>query len=569
MKKILFYLASILVFSSCGIFDFFTESVTSTATKKAITLSIDNNSNSAYEAYAIFTNEEYYSYAGQIKITSNNINSSLNNYMANYNINTLGNDDIIKHPVFYNNGKLIREKSIENTISYNIRASITNTSYTEGSKEEFYALYAGTGDYYKENNELNKKQATLKKQVNNIEVKVENNNSSTRTLNIWVADDVWETVVTQEMIDALADKFLKTGFDNDIYDWVTNIYGDEWFEGNDEYTNTIDGNKEINILIYNINEGNNSNGSYLGFFDSTHNFINNENNKYSNEKIMFFIDSGNLAKKDENSNWDITYVDKEGKGPAIILSTLAHEFTHMIIFYQKYYNQDINIDSWINEMCAMTTEDILANKLGINNPINIRQDEFSLYSNSYPVNEWTNSTLHYANKYFFGAFLLRNFGVGIFHDIATNEYNGITAIEKALEKNGYNIKFEELLKYWGEAILTSDKYELDYVYSSKDLSYNGITYRVAPINVVDNKNYKNIIFYGLDDSSAPDLDLGANIYYKLTPYSIVSDSEWDITIPSGVGINIIIKDSLGNFKTKEYFEAEAIKNNNNFILEIK
>ena len=30
------------------------------------------------------------------------------------------------------------------------------------------------------------------------------------------------------MVDAMGEQFLKAGEDNDIYDWVTGIYGDPW-----------------------------------------------------------------------------------------------------------------------------------------------------------------------------------------------------------------------------------------------------------------------------------------------------------------------------------------------------
>jgi len=71
--------------------------------------------------------------------------------------------------------------------------------------------------------------ATLKKVVSNISTA-----NGDKTLNIWVSDDSFGAgcslakCVTQEMVDALADEFLKVGSDNDIYDWVTNIYGEEW-----------------------------------------------------------------------------------------------------------------------------------------------------------------------------------------------------------------------------------------------------------------------------------------------------------------------------------------------------
>jgi len=87
-------------------------------------------------------------------------------------------------------------------------------------------------------------------------------------LNVWVSDDSFDgpgctkaRCVTQTMVDALADQFLKTGSDNDIYDWVTNIYGEEW--GSDaqvKYSNLIAANSEITILLTDIDNDNSPNG---------------------------------------------------------------------------------------------------------------------------------------------------------------------------------------------------------------------------------------------------------------------------------------------------------------------
>ncbi len=51
---------------------------------------------------------------------------------------------------------------------------------------------------------------------------------------IWVADNCWEetgnkaNLVDKKMVDSIAEKFLKEDSDNDIYDWVTAIYGQPW-----------------------------------------------------------------------------------------------------------------------------------------------------------------------------------------------------------------------------------------------------------------------------------------------------------------------------------------------------
>ncbi len=90
--------------------------------------------------------------------------------------------------------------------------------------------------------------ATVKKIISNITTSV-----GSKTLNIWVSDNSFDngsgctksTCVTQKMVDALADTFLKTDSDNDVYDWVTNIYGEEWDVDLNGYTGFISANNEI------------------------------------------------------------------------------------------------------------------------------------------------------------------------------------------------------------------------------------------------------------------------------------------------------------------------------------
>ncbi len=52
---------------------------------------------------------------------------------------------------------------------------------------------------------------------------------------LWIADQEWEATcasrghcVSQEMVDAVAERFLRPGANNDIYDWVTAIFGAPW-----------------------------------------------------------------------------------------------------------------------------------------------------------------------------------------------------------------------------------------------------------------------------------------------------------------------------------------------------
>ena len=87
----------------------------------------------------------------------------------------------------------------------------------------------------------------------------------TVTLGVWVADENWEGIcdttlglnppvcLTQEMVDAVADKFLRPGTNNDIYDWVSTAFGDPWgphaLEG---FLIPAEAAEEIHILLLEI-----------------------------------------------------------------------------------------------------------------------------------------------------------------------------------------------------------------------------------------------------------------------------------------------------------------------------
>ncbi len=132
------------------------------------------------------------------------------------------------------------------------------------------------------------------------------------------------------MVDILADKFLRSGSNNDIYDWETNIFGEEWgVEASQKQTNLIGETNEIVILLTDIDSDDNSRNGTIGYFWPKDTFNDIEG---SNREIMFYVDAVMFSSKDNKDFWSI-----ESKMPMETVSTLAHEFQHMISFYQKSY----------------------------------------------------------------------------------------------------------------------------------------------------------------------------------------------------------------------------------------
>ncbi|MCX7680167.1 MAG: peptidase M30 [Spirochaetes bacterium] len=328
------------------------------------------------------------------------------------------------------------------------------------------------------------------------------------TVNIWVADNCWKTTcqkkycVTQDMVNALANKFIQEGLNNDIYEWATAIFGVEWESmANQKYSNLISDTDEITILLFDIENDNSPTGGIVGFFYSRDNFFKESSDpilKFSNERLMFYLDAVMFA--NGGTPWNIT-----NKWPSEIVSTLAHEFQHMIHFYQKTVLRTNGqpSETWIDELCSLVTEDILAYYMQVDGPRGVnystatagnpynqngRLPEYNYY-NDISLIEWYNSTPNYAIAYAFGAYLARNFGgARLLREIVQNSYTNYRAIEYALAQGGYSTDFATALRQWAAANLISDSTtnSSGYQYNKGDWftsSLSGIEYKLGSINL--------------------------------------------------------------------------------------
>lgn len=302
--------------------------------------------------------------------------------------------------------------------------------------------------------------------------------SGKKTLIIWVQDDSFGSdslsscakndgtttqinCVTNSMVTALADKFLRAGGSNDTYDWVTNIYGKEW--DNTNFSNLIENDNTINILLTDINEDR-SLGGVIGFFYSKDNFKK-EAVPGSNERLMFYIDSIMLAS------------DGEGFGywTKVIYATLAHEFTHMIEYYQKDILKNKTNDTWLSEMTAEATEYLTSYEVQHSSPRGIAYDEgsagnpsnnrdrypdFNRYNNTFSLSSFNNNIQDYSKVSAFGAFLVNNYGgPQVLRDIMQSDKVDENAVIEAVNNfnNTSTTTFGDILRDWGIAVLLSDK----------------------------------------------------------------------------------------------------------------
>ena len=318
---------------------------------------------------------------------------------------------------------------------------------------------------------------------------------------VWVADQEWAATcasrgecVTQEMVDAVADRFLRPGGNNDIYDWVTDIFGAPWGPhevlGRDGQPLLLpaEAADEIHILMYDIDRDGVA-PSTAGYVWSGNNFLRQPDHpvyQFSLERLILFMDSPLLALSESD-----------------FLATLAHEFQHVIHFYQKLVLRDAISESWLNEQASEVAEDLIADKLMIPGPRGVAHDDptagepenqrgrlnvYNLYNDS-QVTAWDGSGVNYSLNYAFGAYLARNYGgAALYRDIVQSDRAGVGAIEAAVSAQGHDESFLDLLVNWGAATLLSDNTAApaphQYNTGTWRTSYTGgLEYRLGSINL--------------------------------------------------------------------------------------
>jgi len=380
-----------------------------------------------------------------------------------------------------------------------------------------------------------------------------------KNLIVWVDDACWGSsstkkhYVTQEMLDLFTPKFLNTGTDDDIYEWVTNICGAPW--GTSGYSNLITATDDIHIWLTDIDEDNSDNGGVVGYFWGKHNFLKTYYTT-SNEKLMFTLDAVMFATPTGGS-WELT-----DYWPSSLISTLAHEFQHMIYFYQKQIKNGLSdSNSAVNEMNSQCVEDLVSNKILANGPrgvpyatagagsSGITSGRLPLYNqnNNRTLLDWSSSSgetyINYSKTYALGAFLMRNYGgANLITQIAQNTYTGVNCVVNAVNTvNGTSVTYETILKNFGAANLLSDNTSMSTGYRFNTGTWSNstigtITYQLGSINLY---NYSpNPYIYSTLPSTQ---NAGSNIYY-LAGSSLSGTKEWSITgLNSDVKLTVVIK----------------------------
>lgn len=405
-----------------------------------------------------------------------------------------------------------------------------------------------------------------------------------RSLSIWVQDSEWsgaaetDGMVSLSKVEALAKAFFGTAADrsSSIYAWVTNMLGDEWgaHSGSIVYGGAlvplISESGNITIFIADIDDDNSNNGGTVGYFysgDTIPSF------PFSNERVMFTIDSVMYGTGD--GTWD-----SGDYWPETVFSTLAHEFQHMIHFYQKgvvaggdYFKEP----TWIDELCAMQVEDLLADKMGVPGPRGVaaadgtagvsgnvdgRMPLYLVWPDLAP-GDWdsaseTNVLYYYSWAYSFGAYLTRNYGGAEFiRRVVQSQEADATAIASAAQAySGGEETIETLLRRWGAAVYLSSRTDAPeyYRYNSGGFvtsTVGEVEYKLGSINAF---NYLQE-FDTNDDGTVDESYTEPYEYYESTIRDFAGDAfsnaflglgtpadrpSWKLIVPEGMLVTIVI-----------------------------
>ena len=261
----------------------------------------------------------------------------------------------------------------------------------------------------------------------------------------YVSDDFWAGVFEPEknlFLEKLDELALE--FDNRIYPIERGFWGTESNPG-------VDNDPKITVLITKLID------QAGGYFDTTHLYKKTEAPE-SNEREMFFINSSSV-------------ISDRAK------VFLAHEFQHLIGFYQKEILKNITEDVWLNETRAEYAPRLLGYD-DVFDTSNIRRRIFAFQQNqSDPLAEWKNESSDYGAVTLFMYYLVDNYGAQILVDSQKSAKSGIGSINEALRQNLFSQTFSDVFSDWTIAnILNDSSVDQKYAYKSGHLS----NFRVSP-----------------------------------------------------------------------------------------
>ena len=232
----------------------------------------------------------------------------------------------------------------------------------------------------------------------------------------YAADDWWSGLSAADAETAnTAILNLSNEFDKIIYPRLTQVFGSEWSPG-------IDNELRVTILITRINKGTG------GYFNS--------------------IDEYPKAQLANSNEREMVYLNSSYITLPLAKDFLAHEFQHMINFYQKEKLRNSVEDIWLNE----ARSEYASSLLGYDSPyegsnLERRVRDFLRYSTD-PLAEWQNEPADYGAVNLFMHYLVSRYGEQILTKMMKTDAVGIASIDQALAASGFTERFNDVFTNW-------------------------------------------------------------------------------------------------------------------------
>lgn len=217
-------------------------------------------------------------------------------------------------------------------------------------------------------------------------------------------------------------------FADEIYPTTRNFFGSEWSPG-------VDSDPRLHILH------SEELGSGIAGYFSGADEVSNKAQPYSNEREMFYINIGNTEPNTE-------FYD----------SVLAHEFQHMIHWYQ-----DKNESSWVNEGLSELSMELNG----------FSTDGADMVFSDLPdtqLNAWSDDpngrTEHYGASYLFMSYFLQRFGNTMMQSVVADDANDIVGFDDTLKD--VTLTFDQVFADWVVANFLDDASLADGQYGYKN-----------------------------------------------------------------------------------------------------
>ncbi len=240
----------------------------------------------------------------------------------------------------------------------------------------------------------------------------------------YIDNDWWNSLSPVDLaVQKTAISNLLLEFDQTVYPKLTQTYGSEWSPG-------IDNELRVSILIMPLKK------ITGGYFNA--------------------VDEYPKAQLPRSNERELIYLNTAYLNTVAAKVFLAHEFTHMINFYQKEKLRNIVEDIWLNEARAEYAATLCGyDKSYEGSNLQRRVTDF-LRASTDSLTEWTNQPADYGAVNLFMQYFVARYGEQILTRAIKSDNVGIASFDAALAATGFAERFSDIFTNWMVANYIND-----------------------------------------------------------------------------------------------------------------